>query len=177
MEQRTGDRDAGIVDEAEQRLAGERGADLGRGARDRRLVGHVEDERHELGTELGPQALGVRRLAHRAENAKAAREEFLRGGMADAGAGAGDDDGFHMAALPFVPAARCGPGDALGRYGDPRAVCHRGGGAWATTAKAGTGSSGNSSILRSVSPAARQSSAQLFAQASPASRETLPLRG
>ena len=32
MEQRTGDRDAGIVDEAEKRLAAKRGADLGRGS-------------------------------------------------------------------------------------------------------------------------------------------------
>ena len=98
-------------------------ARTGRGVRSLPVWSAVEDERHELGTELAWQAPGVRRLR---TGAKAAREEFGGGNTADAGCWLGDDDGFTW---PPFPSSSCRPlvwtRDALSDMGPAVAVCHR----------------------------------------------------
>jgi len=68
FQQRAGDGDAGIVDEAGECLAGERGAHIGRRRVHRCLIGDVENQRHEAVAELRREPLGVGRFAHAAEN-------------------------------------------------------------------------------------------------------------
>ena len=90
------DRNAGIVDEAGERLAAQRGTHLAGRRAHRSLIGNVEHQRREVGAELTPEAVGVGLLAHAAEDAKAAVEQQLRAGPADAGGRAGNDDRSHV---------------------------------------------------------------------------------
>ncbi|MHC2594368.1 hypothetical protein ACVIG9_008424 [Bradyrhizobium ottawaense] len=89
------DRDAGIVDEAGQRLAAQRLADCSRGSKDRSLIGDVEQQRREIGAELGLEPVGIGLLADAAEHAKAALNQEFCCGPADAGGRTGDDDRSH----------------------------------------------------------------------------------
>jgi hypothetical protein len=89
------DGNAGIVDEAGQRLAAERGAHRGSRGLDRGFIGDVELQGREIGAELVRQTIGVGLLAHAAEHAEAAIEQQFGGGPADAGGRAGDDDRSH----------------------------------------------------------------------------------
>ena len=95
FQQRPGDGNAGIIDQAEELFAGKHVADARRGRSHRILVGHVENKRHERRAELGREPLGVSLLAHAAEHAEAAGDQNLRGAPADAGGCPGDDDTAH----------------------------------------------------------------------------------
>ena len=95
FEHRTRDRNAGIVDEAGERFAVEGGADLARGGQHGGLIGDVEDQRREIRPELALEAVGVGLLADAAEYAKAAVEQHLGAGPADAGGRPGDDNRSH----------------------------------------------------------------------------------
>ena len=101
MQQRASDRDPGVVDQAEQGLAAERLAHLGRAGLDRRLVGDVEDHRNEIGPKFLGQPLGVGGLAHAAEHPKAAADQHLGGAPADAGGYPRDNHAFHC--WPLLP--------------------------------------------------------------------------
>ena len=98
-DERTHDRDAGVVDEPEQRLAAERRLDLPCPLGDRRLVGHVEDQRREVRAELVCEPLGVALLAHAAEDAEPALDQDLHASPPDSGGHARNDDRFHQMGL------------------------------------------------------------------------------
>ena len=95
LQHRPRDRDAGVVDQPGEGFAVQRGADLARRRQHLGFVGDVEQQRGEIGAEFGLEAVGVGLLAHAAEHAKAAVEQQLCRGPADAGGRAGDDDGLH----------------------------------------------------------------------------------
>ena len=95
IEQRTGRRDPGVVDEAEQRLSGKRGRDFSGAGSDRLFVRHVENQWRELLAERLRQAIGVHLLAYTAENVESVRDQNLDAAPANAGGDAGDDDRSH----------------------------------------------------------------------------------
>src|SRR5258708_40320920 len=77
MEQRPSDRDSSIVDEAKQRFAAERRADLTRGGQDRGLIGDIEQKRGEIRAEFALEAVGVRLLAHAADYPESAHVQHI----------------------------------------------------------------------------------------------------
>jgi hypothetical protein len=103
-EQRTRDRDARIVDQAEQPLAGEFIAHAHGGRVHPHLIGHVEDQGHKALAELRRQSFGVGGLAHAAENAKAIPDQDFCDTPADAGGRARDNNAAH-ANLPILDLA------------------------------------------------------------------------
>src|SRR5262249_40681346 len=104
--------DAGVVDEAEQSRLADASANLARRTRDRSVVAHVEDERHERVTEFGSNAIGIARLAHAAEYAQSTARQQARDCEADPARYAGHDDrarvsdalSRHVVSPPSVPA-------------------------------------------------------------------------
>jgi hypothetical protein len=100
LKHRAGNPDAGIVDETGERLAVQRAAHLACRRQHRGFVGDVEQQRDEIGAELGFEAVGVGLVADAAEHAEAAIEQQFCGSPADTGGRAGDDDRFHDE-IPF----------------------------------------------------------------------------
>ena len=111
VQQRTGPGDAGIVDEAEENLVAERVSDLRRRGFDGRLVGHVEADRRERGSQLRLQTIGVGPGPHAAEDAEACPQEHCGGTVPDPRGDARDDDRFHVCLCEpegiFDPAGPC----------------------------------------------------------------------
>ena len=99
FQQRPGDGDAGIIDQAEEVSAGKRVTDARRGRPHRILVGHVENKRHERRAEFADKSLGVGLLAHAAEHAETTRDQDLGGTPADPRGCSGDNDTTHARLL------------------------------------------------------------------------------
>jgi len=110
VDQRSGNGDAGIVDQAHQRRATQHLLDFARRGRDGRPVGDVEEERGEARAKFLRQPIGIGRLAHAAEDMEARPSEHLHAGRPDAGRGSGDDDGpagrHHAAPVTIGVSAR-----------------------------------------------------------------------
>ncbi len=106
MQQRSGHRDAGIVDQARQGGAAQHRLDLQGRLAHGGLVGDVEDQGGDGVAERCDQGLRVGGLSHAAEHVEALLGQNLGHGPADAGRDAGDDDGFpglaHGARSPWL---------------------------------------------------------------------------
>ena len=100
------DRNAGIVDEAGQRLAIEGLAHVSRGGEHRGLIGDVEQEWGEVSAELGFEPVRIGLFADAAEHAEAATDQDFCRGPANAGGRAGYDDRPHCGPLHISRSCR-----------------------------------------------------------------------
>lgn len=97
MQQWAGRGDPCVVDEACERGRAEPLADVLRRFCDALRVGYVKHERGQFVADLFGKPVRVVHTAHAGENMKPLARQQLRGGVADAGRGPGDDDGsFHV---------------------------------------------------------------------------------
>ena len=85
IEQEARHRDPGVVDEADQRFATQRRRNLFRAPGNGRLVGHIEQDGHEIGPEFLGQPLPSAGLRHAAEDAETLGNKNLADPPADTG--------------------------------------------------------------------------------------------